>query len=212
MSQIEPLELSQIAGAGSVVVADSLQLRSGLAAYIRPITSNVRFCGRAVTVTVEPGDNRAAYEALNVLQRDDVLVVGCVETHDVAMVGGTLAGHCRNLRAVGIVTDGMVRDIAELERLGLPIWARGIIPNAPKKLAAGQVGQPVSIGGVIIATGDVLVADLDGVTVVPRCPPARFLEDMRLALERETLASQEVEEGKREPAWLRAIRSKTEIR
>ena len=210
MHEAELLDLTELASAGSVVVTDSLQLKSGLAAYIRPITSHANFCGRAVTVTLEPGDNRAAYEALDVLRADDVLVISCADTHDVAVVGVTLAGHCRNLGVVGIVTDGMVRDSVELERLGMPVWARGIIPNAPRKLSVGTVGEPVSIGNVIVATGDVLVADVDGVTAVPKCPPAQFFEKLRFNLERESAARLGVERGDRVPEWLRAIRSVNE--
>lgn len=199
-------EAADLAKAGSVVVTDALQLKSGLAAYIRPTTAHVEFCGRAVTAAVEPGDNRAAYEALDLLQPGDVLVVSCADVHDVAMVGGALAGHCRNLGAVGIVTDGMIRDSVAIARLGIPVWARGIVPNAPQKLAAGRVGLPVNLGGVPISTGDYLVADVDGLTVVPSSPPEGFRERLRFNLERERKAELAVERGERAPAWLRAIR------
>ncbi|HEY5754644.1 MAG TPA: RraA family protein [Steroidobacter sp.] len=212
MHERELLDLTELANAGSVVVTDSLQLKSGLAAYLRPITSRANFCGRAVTVALEAGDNRAAYEALDILRADDVLVISCAETHDVAVVGGTLAGHCKNLGVVGIVTDGMIRDSAEIERLGMPVWARGIIPNAPGKLALGTVGEPVTIGNVVVATGDVLVADIDGITAVPQRPPAEFFEKLRLNLQRESAARVAVERGDRVPQWLRAIRSQDQVR
>jgi 4-hydroxy-4-methyl-2-oxoglutarate aldolase len=212
MHERELLDLTELAAAGSVVVTDSLQLKSGLAAYIRPITSHANFCGRAVTAALEPGDNRAAYEALDFLRSGDVLVISCAETHDVAVVGGTLAGHCRNLGVVGIVTDGMVRDSVEIERLGMPVWARGIVPNAPRKLAVGTVGEPVSVGNVVITAGDVLVADVDGVTVVPKCPSPQFFERLRFNLQRESAAQLAVERGDRVPQWLQAIRSQEKTR
>jgi 4-hydroxy-4-methyl-2-oxoglutarate aldolase len=204
--------IEEIRQAGSIVVTDALNLRSGLPAGIRPLTSKADFCGRALTVQVEPGDNRAAYEALSNLRVGDVLVVGCADAQDVAMVGGTLAGHCRNRGAVGIVTDGMIRDWAALEELGLPVWASGRVPNAPTKLHAGTVGGAVKIGAVTINTGDIIVADIDGVTVIPEPQPTDFVMRLRAMVEREERLAAGVERGEHEPAWLADIRSQESSR
>lgn len=200
------IDLGLLQVAGSAGACDALGRRTGLVHHVRPVTRNVSFCGRAVTAAVDPGDNRAAYEALDLIRPGDVLVVSCASSLDVAMVGGTLAGHCRNAGAVAIVTDGMVRDAAALETIGLPVWARGFVPNAPKKLGRGTVGSVVVIGDVAISHGDILVGDADGIAAVPKQPPEGFSERLRASLDREAEAAKAVARGDRAPAWLLAIR------
>lgn len=199
--------LADLALGGSAVVSDALGLKASLSFEIRPVTAAADFCGPAVTVAVDPGDNRAAYEALSVVRPGDVLVISAAGALDVAMVGGTLAGHCRNRGVVAIVTDGLVRDRAALDRIGIPVWARGMTPNAPTKLTVGEVGGVIRIGGLEISAGDVLVGDLDGVAQVPRQPPAGFVESFRRMLEREAQLELGVGRGDPEPSWLVALKS-----
>lgn len=207
-AQVGGVPLTDLARGGSAVASDALGLKASLAFDIRPVTCAVEFCGPATTVAVDPGDNRAAYEALAVVRPGDVLVISAAGNLDVAMVGGTLAGHCRNLGVVAIVTDGLVRDRPALDRLGIPVWARGMTPNAPTKLTVGEVGGAVRIGGLQISAGDVLIGDLDGVALVPKAPPQAFAETFRRMLEREAQLELGVGRGDAEPSWLSALKER----
>jgi 4-hydroxy-4-methyl-2-oxoglutarate aldolase len=198
-------DLKALLQAGSSVVSDALGGGASLPFDIRPVTPSVAFGGPALTVRLDLGDNRGAYEALSVMRPGDVLVIDCAGVLDVAVVGGTLAGHCRNLSAAAIVTNGLVRDRAALERLGLPVWARGMCPAAPRKLTPGAVGAPVDLG-VTIRSGDLLVGDVDGITVVPANPPADFADRFARACEREKRLDSAVAAGDAEPAWLLELR------
>ena len=105
------------------------------------------------------------------------------------MTGDLLLGVARNRGAAGFVTDGLVRDLDDLETLGLPVFAMGVTPNSPQRRGPGSVGLPIVCGGVAVASGDVVVGDRDGVVVVPRARMAETLESLepRQGLEAATL-------------------------
>ena len=98
----------------------------------------------------------------------DVLVVATGGHVGAAVTGDLLIGVARNRGAAGFVTDGLVRDLDDLETIGLPIYALGVTPNSPQRRGPGSVGLPIVCGGVSIASGDVVVGDRDGVVVIPR--------------------------------------------
>ena len=97
-----------------------------------------------------------------------MLVVATGGYAGAAVTGDLLIGVARNRGAAGFVTDGLVRDLDDLETVGLPIFAMGVTPNSPQRRGPGSVGLPIVCGGVTVASGDVVVGDRDGVVVVPR--------------------------------------------
>lgn len=127
-----------------------------------------RFTGRAVTCFCGPDDNLALVAALSVAGPGDVLVAATEGFVRGAVCGDILAGMAKNRGVVGIVTDGAVRDRAGLREVGLPVFAAAVTPNSCAKSGPGTVGLPVVVAGVPIAAGDIVVADEDGVVVVPR--------------------------------------------
>jgi 4-hydroxy-4-methyl-2-oxoglutarate aldolase len=129
---------------------------------------HVRFAGVAVTCACGPSDNLAVFGALAVCRKGDVVVAAADGFTTTALAGDLLLGMLKNKGAAAFVTDGMVRDINDIEALGLPVFARGITPNSCNKSGPGTVGLPVDIGGVRIESGDILVGDRDGVVVVPQ--------------------------------------------
>lgn len=136
---------------------------------IRPLYQPMqRIVGVALTVKAPPGDNFAIHGAMHRVQRGDVLVVdwqgygeGCGSGAG-SLVPAVVDG------LAGIVVDGAWRDVGELQSLGLPIYGRGISPFSPAKMELGEINVPVCVGRVIIEPGDVIVADNEGVVVVPR--------------------------------------------
>jgi len=136
--------------------------------------------GVALTCDCGPLDNLAFMAALAQCKPGDVLVVATGGYTGAAVTGDLLMYVARNRGAAGYVSDGLVRDLDDLEAVGLPVFALGVTPNSPQRRGPGSVGLPVVCGGVTVATGDVVVGDRDGVVVVPR---AR-IEDTLKNLER----------------------------
>lgn len=183
-------------------VVDARGRRGALDHRIRPVTRAARFAGTALTVWTRARDNLAPYAALDRARPGDVLAVATDGYEVASVVGDLLVGMARNCGIVAVVTDGLVRDVPGLDEVGIPVFALGVSPNSPQKDGPGEIGYPVSLGGVVLAPGDLLVGDGDGVVAVPRGmlpAAAAALEGVR-AKEREMDAA--VRGGMRHPAWL----------
>lgn len=126
-----------------------------------------RFAGVALTAEPGPDDILALTAALTLVQPGDVVVSATLGWRGSAAAGDRVIGMMRNGGAVAFVTDGMVRDHEGIVPVGLPVICAGLNPNSPYAKGPGKVGEPVLVGGVRIATGDVLVADRSGCVVVP---------------------------------------------
>lgn len=122
--------------------------------------------GRALTVRTGPGDNLALHRAVAMAAPGDVLVVSCPGP-PVGLAGEVICTALRALGASGLVTDSGVRDQDDLVEIGFPVWSAAITPLGTGKGASGSVGEPIEIAGVRVSTGDVIVADGDGVVCVP---------------------------------------------
>ncbi|MGH7043994.1 MAG: RraA family protein [Acetobacteraceae bacterium] len=148
-------------------VVDAQGRFGGLDHRIKPVTSLAAFCGPALTVLCREGDNLAAHVALNYIEPGDVVVIAAGGFERVAVIGEKWAGMAKNKGAVAIVVDGMARDSAGLAQVGIPIFARGVTPNSSFKHGPGQIGVPVSVGGIAISSADMICGDPDGVVAVP---------------------------------------------
>ncbi|QCR20564.1 methyltransferase [Agrococcus sp. SGAir0287] len=148
-------------------VGDAMGRLGVVDAGVQPVWRGAHLVGPAVTVEVAAGDNLGIHEALATVGEGDVLVVNG-HGGDRALIGELIAERLRVRGCAGIVVDGVVRDVDDLEELGFPTFARGSSPAGPFKHGPHRIGVPVAIGGVVVAPGDVIVADGDGVVVVPR--------------------------------------------
>lgn len=126
-----------------------------------------KFCGVAITSENGPDDLLGLLGSLSQIQPGDVVVAGTNGWRNSAVTGDRVMGMCRNNGAVGFVTDGMVRDLEGLVEVGLPIVCAGMTPNSPFTKGPAKVGTPIVLGGVRIASGDLIVADRTGTVVVP---------------------------------------------
>jgi RraA family protein len=149
-------------------VGDAQERLWVLAGDVRAMWPGARCAGPALPVYTRAGDNLAVHRALDIAQPGDVLVVNGQGDTTRALLGGLLAKRARNLGLAGIVVDGAVRDVEEIESVGLPVFARASTPAGPYKNGPAEVGLPVACGGVVCSPGDIVCGDADGVAVVPQ--------------------------------------------
>jgi len=160
-------QIQAFQGVPTGFVVDALGGRGAMDLAIKPLGQGPSIAGPALTAGNGAADIMATLAALNLLQDGDVLVVGFEGFQGCAAVGDRVCGMAKNCGAVAVVTDGPVRDVDGIEGVGMPVWCTGVTPNSPYTQGPGTVGLPVDLAGLRVDTGDMIVADRDGVVVVP---------------------------------------------
>lgn len=186
--------LERFRGHSSANIGDSMERLGMVDAGIVPIYPGAAFVGSALPVLVVAGDNRAVIEALDHIRPGDVVVINAQGHDGRAVIGDNLAQRFDAFGAVGALVDGSVRDRDIIERIQFPVFARGLTPAGPFKNGPGVIGDPVAIGRVVVSAGDIVLADSDGVIVVPLARAEEVLRAVEEVVETERAKDAEAAE------------------
>lgn len=199
-------KVQALAKASTSVLVDCLGGRGAMCESIKAINQDAsHFCGVALTCDAGPADNLAVFGALHIATAGDVVVVATDAFKATAVIGDLVLGMAKNNGISAVVTDGCIRDLDGCIATGLPCYASGITPNSPARNGPGTAGYPVSIGGIAVASGDVVVGDRDGVVVVPYARIDEVVDQLIEVLAAEAALDAEVARGLVMPEFARSI-------
>ena len=192
----DPGLIDRFHGAQTSHVCDAMDGRGALDWRIKPLDpGNAAFAGPALTAFAYPADILALFGALQEAKPGDVVVMAHDAFTRTAVIGDLAAGLLRNKGVAAFVTDGLARDRAGILATGLPLFCQGVVPNSPAMNGPGVVGAPVTLGGVTVRPGDIVVGDADGVVVVPREQAEIVLDRLARVREAEARTERLVRDG-----------------
>ena len=198
-------ELVQQAGAyQAAILADVNGRRGALHGRIAALRPSMKVAGTAFTVEVRPGDNLMIHAAMSLAKPGDVLVIDGKGDQTAALMGTIMMTACRQLGIAGVVVDAAVRDSLEIEEMGFPVFSVGTNPNGPTKQVGGRIGHPVSVGGVTVHPGDLVVGDADGVVVIERARVAALIPLAEKKVKDEAARIAAIGQGDTAAKWLDA--------
>ncbi|SEK48388.1 4-carboxy-4-hydroxy-2-oxoadipate aldolase/oxaloacetate decarboxylase [Streptacidiphilus jiangxiensis] len=189
ITRADPEAVAALSAFGVATIHEAMGRVGLMRPYLRPAYPAARLCGTAVTVLLQPGDNWMLHVAAEQIREGDVVVAACTTESEDGFFGELLATSFRSRGCAGLVIDGGVRDVAELEGMDFPVFSRAVNAKGTVKATLGSVNVPVVCGNALVRPGDAVVADVDGIVVVPR---ERAAEVATACAKREA-----AEEGKR---------------
>lgn len=204
-TDFERLDAAMVAAYSAIpttIVADVAGRRGALDARVRSMVPGLRAVGTAFTVEVRPGDNLMIHAALMLAQPGDILIVDGKADTTSALMGELMCAHAAAAGIVAVVLDGAVRDAATLRDGSFPVFATGVNANGPTRTQGGRIGCPVSVGGVSVAAGDLVLCDDDGVVVVARPEAAGLLKAAQAKIAAEAVRLKDIQEGRLLYGWL----------
>lgn len=154
-----------------------------------------RLCGPALTVKARPGDNLTPFKAIELAEPGDVIVISGSFDMVYSLWGGVMSAMSKKKGIAGVVTDGLVRDVEQTQEVGLPMFSIGLTPSGPTKNGVGQINTTIACGNVVVSPGDIVLADNDGVVVIPQDEASDVLEGTRQRAEVEQQWFERIERG-----------------
>ncbi|HKX43582.1 MAG TPA: RraA family protein [Burkholderiaceae bacterium] len=178
----------------------------GLHPYHRP--GEKTMAGTAVTARSRAGDNLTYLRALEFCRPGDVLVIDGGGDLANAAVGGILSFYAAHIGLAGLVVDGAIRDVAEIRSRDFPVYARGVTHRGPYKDGPGEINVPISVGGMVVHPGDIVVGDQDGLLAIPPDDAQDLIEKARVVLANEEKTMQAMKEGRWDRSFIDALEAR----
>lgn len=178
----------------------------GLHPYHRP--GKQTMAGTAVTARSRGGDNLTYLRALEFCRAGDVLLIDAGGDLNNAVVGGILSFYAASIGVVGIVIDGALRDVAEIREREFPVYARGVTHRGPYKDGPGEINVPISVGGMVVNPGDIVVGDQDGLLAIPQQGVEELIEKALAHLQAEAKTIQAMKEGRWDRSFIDALEAR----
>ncbi len=196
----------------AAILADVYGRRSTLSGRIAALSPAMKVAGPALTVEVRPGDNLMIHAALAIARPGDVIIVDGKADQTCALIGEIMVSQAMAIGVAGMVLDAAVRDVEALRTKGFPVFSFGFNPCGPTKRVSGRVNHPISVGGITVNPGDLVLGDADGVVVIERERVAETIELGRKKVADETKRLNSI--ARREnltPAWLASALKEADV-
>lgn len=201
--RVSPELVREAAALPAAILADVYGRRGTLSGRIAALSPTMKVAGPALTVEVRPGDNLMIHAALAIAQPGDVIIVDGKADQTCALIGEIMVSQAMASGVAGMVLDAAVRDVEALRAKGFPVFSYGFNPCGPTKRVSGRVNHPISVGGMTVYPGDLVIGDADGVTIIERERVAEMIALGRKKVADETKRLEGI--ARREqliPSWL----------
>ncbi len=183
-------------------LSDSMNRLQGASSEIRPMHNGATMAGVALTVRVAAGDNLMVHKAIDIAQPGDVIVVDAGGACEQAIIGDIMSTHAKSKGVAGFVIDGAIRDAGELAERDFPVFARGATHRGPYKNGPGEINVTVSIGGMIVHPGDIVIGDADGVVAIRPADSEAVLASARSIRAKEDAILKSIANGTIDRKWV----------
>lgn len=180
---------------GTPAMSDGMNKFNTVSPDIKPVIEGCCIAGRAVTLRLRGADNLMLHKCIGCLQKNDVLVIDTCSTWNYSVLGELIATAAFRQGIAGIIVDGGIRDIRDLKKARMPIFARTVTPAVGDKDGPGEINRPISCGGVPVLPGDYIVADDNGIVVVPSDMIEEVLEAAEKKIQSDEKRRIQIEEG-----------------
>jgi RraA family protein len=194
--------LDLLRGIPTPIVSDNMARMFAVGPGLRPYHRGGAMIGSALTVRTRPGDNLMVHKAIDLAEPGDVIVVDAGGDLTNAIIGEIMTTLAQSRGVAGFVIDGAVRDVDALAASDFPVYARGVTHRGPYKDGPGEINVAVTVGGQVVAPGDIVVGDGDGVLAVPPSEAAQIASLARAQMEREAATLKAIAEGRLDRTWV----------
>lgn len=183
-------------------ISDNLNRIHAIGAQLRPFHKEGKLVGTAITIKTRPGDNLLVHKAIDMAEPGDVIVVDAGGDMTNAIVGEIMLRLARSKGIVGFIIDGAIRDSAAFINGDFPVYAKGITHRGPYKDGPGEINIPISVGGMLVSPGDLIVGDEDGLAVIPLEEAAEVLVKVRVQEKKEQEIMESIANGTVDRSWI----------
>lgn len=204
-ARVAPKELvDAFVGLPVANVSDSMSRVTAGGPRLRPMHASGGMAGVALTVRSRPGDNLMLHKAIDMAVPGDVIIVDAGGDTTNALIGEMMLAYAVKKGVAGLVINGAIRDVDAFVETNLPTFAAGVTHRGPYKDGPGEINVPISLDGMVIAPGDIMIGDADGVLAVPQAEAADILKKAQAKLDAETRQMKAIAEGTNDRSWVDA--------